>query len=234
MDRQGNKYTFLYASVMVIVVATLLAFVSEALSPIQKKNEEEAKMADILRSVNIQSTTADVAEKYQKYIGDNVFVVSFKGDRQNADAKAAFNIDLSKEVKKSLSDRQYPVYECHLDNGEVKYILPVRGTGLWGPIWGYIALNQDKNTIFGTTFSHQGETPGLGAEIATKAFQDQFKGKTIFDQSGEMVSIQVMKGGAPDDAPHGVDAISGGTITSRGVETMLKDYFSGYEAFLKK
>ncbi|MGQ1890293.1 NADH:ubiquinone reductase (Na(+)-transporting) subunit C [Thermophagus sp. OGC60D27] len=234
MDRQGNKYTFLYASVMVIVVATLLAFVSEALSPIQKKNEEEAKMADILRSVNIQSTTDNVADQYKKYIGDNVFIVSFEGERQNADAKAAFNIDLSKEIRKPLSDRQYPVYECHLDNGDVKYILPVRGAGLWGPIWGYIALNEDKNTIYGTTFSHKGETPGLGAEIATEAFQDQFKGKTIFDQSGKMVSVQVMKGGAPDNDPHGVDAISGGTITSRGVETMLKDYFSGYEAFLKK
>lgn len=234
MDRQGNKYTFLYASVMVIVVATLLAFVSEALRPIQKKNEEEAKMADILRSVNIQTTTDDVAEKYQKYIGDNVFIVSYDGQRQEADAKTAFDVDLSVEIRKPLTERQYPVYECHLDNGDVKYILPVRGTGLWGPIWGYIALNADKNTIFGTTFSHKGETPGLGAEIATEAFQQQFKGKTILDESGNLVSVAVVKGGAPDEAPHQVDAISGGTITSRGVENMLKDYFKGYEAFLKK
>lgn len=234
MDRQGNKYTFLYASVMVIVVATVLAFISEALTPIQKKNEEEAKMIDILRSVNIESTTADVAEKYNKYIGDKVFIVNYEGERQETDAQTAFNIDLSKEVRKPLSDRQYPVYECHLDEGEIKYILPVRGKGLWGPIWGYIALNEDKNTIYGTTFDHKGETPGLGAEIANQAFQQQFVGKTIFNEGGELVSIDVVKGGAPDDAPHGVDAISGGTITSQGVENMLMDYFSGYEAFLKK
>jgi Na+-transporting NADH:ubiquinone oxidoreductase subunit C len=234
MDRQGNKYTFLYASVMVIVVATVLAFISEALTPIQKKNEEEAKMIDILRSVNIESTTADVAEKYNKYIGNRVFIVNYEGERQETDAQTAFNIDLSKEVRKPLSDRQYPVYECHLDEGEIKYILPVRGKGLWGPIWGYIALNEDKNTIYGTTFDHKGETPGLGAEIANQAFQKQFVGKTIFNEEGELVSIDVVKGGAPDDAPHGVDAISGGTITSQGVENMLMDYFSGYEAFLKK
>ncbi|WP_016778243.1 NADH:ubiquinone reductase (Na(+)-transporting) subunit C [Anaerophaga thermohalophila] len=234
MDRQGNKYTFLYASVMVIVVATVLAFISEALTPIQKKNEEEAKMIDILRSVNIESTTADVAEKYNKYIGDKVFIVNYEGERQETDAQTAFNIDLSKEVRKPLSDRQYPVYECHLDEGEIKYILPVRGKGLWGPIWGYIALNEDKNTIYGTTFDHKGETPGLGAEIANQAFQQQFVGKSIFNEGGELVSIDVVKGGAPDDAPHGVDAISGGTITSQGVENMLMDYFSGYEAFLKK
>jgi Na+-transporting NADH:ubiquinone oxidoreductase subunit C len=234
MDKQGNKYTFLYASAMVIIVATVLAFVSEALNPIQKQNEKEAKMIDILRSVEIESTTQNVADKYQKYIGDNVFIVNYEGDRQNVDAGAAFNIDLSKEIRKLLSDRQYPVYECHLDNDEIKYILPVRGKGLWGPIWGYIALNEDKNTIFGATFDHKGETPGLGAEIANESFQQQFKGKTIFNNNGELVSIEVAKGSVGDDAPHGVDAISGGTITSQGLEAMLMDYFTGYKAFLKK
>lgn len=233
MDRQGNKYTFLYASVMVIVVATILAFVAEALGPIQKQNEEEAKMIDILKSVNIESTTNDVAEQYEKYIGDKSYIVNYEGERQDASPQEAFNIDLSKEVRKPLPERQYPVYECHLDDGEVKYILPVRGKGLWGPIWGYIALNENKKTIFGATFDHKGETPGLGAEIANDSFQQQFKGKSIFDD-GELVSVQVVKGGAPDDAPHSVDAISGGTITSQGLETMLMDYFNGYEAFLKK
>jgi len=234
MDRQGNKYTFLYASVMVIVVATVLAFVSEALNPIQKQNEKEAKMIDILRSVEIESTTENVADQYEKYIGNNVFIVNYEGERQEIEAQAAFNIDLSKEVRQPLSDRQYPVYECHLDNGEVKFILPVRGKGLWGPIWGYIALDENKRTIYGATFDHQGETPGLGAEIANDSFQQQFKGKSIFNQEGELVSINVVKGGVPDDAPHGVDAVSGGTITSQGLENMLEDYLTGYEAFLKK
>ena len=233
MDRQGNKYTFLYASIMVIVVATVLAFVAEALNPIQKQNEKEAKMIDILRSVEIESTTQNVADKYEEYIGEDVFIVNYGGERQEVSPEAAFNIDLSREIRKPLSERQYPVFECHLDNGEVKYILPVRGKGLWGPIWGYIALNEDKRTIFGATFDHKGETPGLGAEISTNAFQQQFKGKTIFEE-GELVSVDVVKGGVPDDAPHAVDAISGGTITSQGLDAMLKEYFEGYKAFLKK
>lgn len=234
MDRQGNKYTFLFASIMVIVVATVLAFVAEALNPLQKQNEKEAKMIDILQSVEIESTTQNAADKYEEYIGDKVFIVNYEGERQDVDAQAAFNIDLSKEVRKPLEDRQYPVYECHLDNGEVKYILPVRGKGLWGPLWGYVALDDNKNTIYGATFDHKGETPGLGAEIANESFQQQFKGKTIFDEDGNLVSIDVVKGGVPDDAPHGVDAISGGTITSQGLEDMLEDYLNGYKAFLKK
>jgi len=191
-------------------------------------------MIDILQSVEIESTTENAAEKYEKYIGDNVFIVNYEGERQDVDAQAAFNIDLAKEVRKPLEDRQYPVYECHLDNGEIKFILPVRGKGLWGPIWGYIALNDNKNTIYGATFDHKGETPGLGAEIANDSFQQQFKGKSIFDEDGNLVSIAVKKGGVPEDAPHGVDAVSGGTITSQGLEDMLEDYLNGYNAFLKK
>ena len=234
MDRQGNKYTFLYASVMVIVVATVLAFVSEALTPLQKQNEKEAKMMDILQSVNIESSKENVADQYEKFIGDNSYIVNYEGEEVTTDAQAAFNVVLSREVRKPLSERQYPVYECHLENGEVKYILPVRGKGLWGPIWGYIALNDDKETIYGTTFDHDSETPGLGAEIANQAFQKQFRDKRIFDESDELISIQVVKGGAAPDDPHRVDGISGGTITSQGVESMLEDYFEGYKAFLKK
>ncbi|MGM0375168.1 MAG: NADH:ubiquinone reductase (Na(+)-transporting) subunit C [Bacteroidota bacterium] len=233
MDKQGNKYTFLYASVMVIVVATVLAFVSEALTPLQKQNEKEAKMMDILQSVNIESEKENVADKYEEFIGDDSYIVNFEGEEVTREPQAAFNVDLSKEVRKPLSERQYPVYECHLENGEVKYILPVRGKGLWGPIWGYIALDDDKETIYGTTFDHDGETPGLGAEIANQAFQKQFRDKRIFDENDELMSIQVIKGDAPPDDPHRVDGISGGTITSQGVEDMLEDYFEGYKAFLK-
>ncbi|MFW5753472.1 MAG: NADH:ubiquinone reductase (Na(+)-transporting) subunit C [Marinilabiliaceae bacterium] len=233
MDRQGNKYTFLYASVMVIVVATILAFVSEALTPLQKQNDEEAKMMDILQSVNIESSKENVADKYEEFIGDNSYIVNYEGEQETGDAQAAFNVDLSREVRKPLSERQYPVYECHLENGEIKYILPVRGKGLWGPIWGYVALNDDKQTIYGTTFDHDGETPGLGAEIANQPFQKQFRDKRIFDESDELTSIQVIKGEASPDDPHRVDGISGGTITSQGVEDMLEDYFEGYKAFLK-
>lgn len=230
MDKQGNTYTFLYASVMVIVVAALLAFVSQSLKPQQTKNEEVAKKIEILKSVQIESTASDAEAKYDKYIGKKAYVLNKDGLKTEGDA---FSVDMAKEMKKDSSERAYPIYECSLDNGEVKYIIPVRGKGLWGPIWGYLALNEDKNTIFGATFGHKGETPGLGAEIDKEAFQKPFVGKTIFSENGNLISIQVIKAGQGKGTNHEVDAISGGTITSKGLENMLKDCLLGYEKFLK-
>ncbi len=229
MDRQGNTYTFLYASVMVIVVAAILAFLSQSLKPVQTKNVEVAKKIDILKSVNIESTAKDAEAKYEKYVGNNAYIVNKAGERVDG---SAFGVDLAKELKKDGADRAYPVYECKMDDGTTKYILPVRGKGLWGPIWGYVSLNEDKNTIFGATFGHKGETPGLGAEIEKDFFQKPFTGKTIFD-NGQLVSIEVTKAGMSAGNNHAVDGISGGTITSRGVQSMLQDCLSGYEKFLK-
>lgn len=230
MDKQGNTYTFLYAAVMVVVVAALLAFISQTLKPRQTKNEEVAKKIEILKSVQIESTAADAEAKYEQYVGENAYVINMAGTKTEGDA---FTVDLAKELKKAPEDRAYPIYECRLDDGKVKYIIPVRGKGLWGPIWGYVALNDDKNTIYGATFGHKGETPGLGAEIDKEKFQEPFKGKTIFSESGMLVSIKVMKAGQSKGTNHEVDAISGGTITSVGLEDMLKDCLSGYEKFLK-
>ncbi len=230
MDRQGNTYTFLYASVLVVVVAALLAFVSQTLKPIQQKNIEVAKKIDILKSVNIASTPKDAEEKYEKYIGNNSFVLNYDGKKVEGDA---FTVSLEKELKKPAKDRLYPLFISNIDGGK-KYIIPVRGKGLWGPIWGYVSLNEDKKTIYGATFGHKGETPGLGAEIEKEPFQKQFAGKTIFDDKGDFTSIKVEKGHNTSNDPHAVDAISGGTITSKGVQAMLQDCLSGYKKFLKE
>ncbi|MGQ1946244.1 NADH:ubiquinone reductase (Na(+)-transporting) subunit C [Geofilum sp. OHC36d9] len=229
MNKQGNAYTFIYASVLVVVVAALLAFVSQGLKDRQLHNEEVAKMVDILRSINVEASSADAVDKYQKIVGESSYIVNFKGEKVDG---VAFDVDLAEEVRKPIEDRNYPVYEAHLENGGVKYILQLRGTGLWGPIWGYISVNDDGNTVYGATFGHKGETPGLGAEIAKPAFQAEFPGKQIFED-GKLVSIAVVKGGAAKDAKHEVDAISGGTITSKGLQSMLGDFFKGYESFLK-
>ncbi|WP_430812058.1 MULTISPECIES: NADH:ubiquinone reductase (Na(+)-transporting) subunit C [unclassified Carboxylicivirga] len=229
MDRQGNTYTFLYASVMVIVVAAILAFLAQSLKPMQDKNEAVAKKMDILKSVQIESTAANAVEKYNKYI-ENAFVLNANGEKVEGDA---FTVDMAKEVKKGDAERAYPIYECKLDNGQTKYIIPLRGKGLWGPIWGYVSLDEDKNTVYGATFGHKGETPGLGAEITTDMFQKPFTGKKLFDQGGDFASIEVVKKGQSQGDPHKVDGISGGTITSVGVGTMLEDCLSGYEKFLK-
>ena len=120
-----------------------------------------------------------------------------------------------------------PLYISNIDGSE-KYIIPLRGTGLWGPIWGYISLDNDMNTVYGAVFDHKAETPGLGAEINRDFFEKPFNGKRIFDLEGDFVSIAVIKGGAKENDYHGVDGISGGTITSDGVTAMLKERLDKY------
>lgn len=108
----------------------------------------------------------------------------------------------------------------------------MQGAGLWGPLWGYLSIDDDKNTVFGSDFSHAGETPGLGAEIVTPAFSDQFKGKKLFNAEGEFKSIAIVKPGKTAEGQDYVDGISGGTITSQGVNKMIFDSMSGYVKFL--
>lgn len=226
MNKQGNTYTFIYSVVLVVVVAALLAVVALSLQDKQNENIENEKRQNILRSVNITSTAMNSAELYSKYITKQ-FVINSKGEEVAGDA---FKVDMAKEVKKTCEERLLPVFVANID-GVTKYILPLQGKGLWGPIWGYISLNDDKNTVYGTVFAHKGETPGLGAEITTDQFSKQFEGKLIFDND-QLVGILVKKGGNATGA-HEVDAISGGTITSKGVESMIKSYLTCYESFLK-
>ncbi len=234
MDRNSNAYTFTYAAVMVIIVAIILSFTAFQLKPTISKNIEIDKKQNILASVNIESTVANAEDIYKEKIV-NSYVVNAKGEVVSNDASAAFAVDLKKEYANAKADstysRQLPVFECDVD-GSTKYILPLYGAGLWGPLWGYISLNADMNTIYGANFAHQGETPGLGAEISTPKFQEQFKGKLIFDKS-TLYSIMIAKSNESYPETHSVDAISGGTITSKGLEDMIKQDLTAYEAFLK-
>ena len=229
MNRNGNTYTFIYAAVMVIIVAALLSAVAMSLKPFQKRNYEIEKKQNILASVNIPSTAMDAEKVYAERIV-NSYVVDFNGNEVEG---KAFEIDLKKERAKPMEERILPVFECETSEGK-KYILPLRGAGLWGPIWGYISLNSDMNTIFGANFDHEGETPGLGAEISTEMFESPFKGKKIFDESGKLVSIIVAKSNESAPAEHKVDAISGGTITSKGLQDMLLNDLTSYKEFLMK
>lgn len=241
MNKQSNTYTILYSIVMVVVVAAALAFVSISLQPIQQANVEIEKMSDILGSVGLynaekapENKDAYIKEQYAKYITES-FLVNDKGDKLGDPAtafkvlnnlKAAFNAD--------AADRQVPVFVSKNDQGKINYIFPVYGTGLWGPVWGYIALNDDLNTISGVVFDHKSETPGLGAEITTSPFENQYIGKSIFEKS-TFVGVKVTKGvGSSAGNDHAVDAISGGTITSRAVETMIIGCLKSYEPFIVK
>ncbi|NLX29846.1 MAG: NADH:ubiquinone reductase (Na(+)-transporting) subunit C [Bacteroidales bacterium] len=229
MNKNGNSYTFIYASVMVVVVAALLSAAAISLKPKQVKNAEIEKKQNILASVHIEATATDAESLYEQNI-QKAYVVNAAGEEVAGDA---FSVDLKKERSKPLEQRILPVFECQTPEG-LKYILPLRGTGLWGPIWGYLALNEDLNTIYGVNFDHQGETPGLGAEINTPAFQEPFRGKTIFDAAGKLVAIIVAKSNETAPAEHKVDAISGGTITSKGLQQMLLDDLTSYEKFITR
>ena len=228
MKNFTNTYIFIFSTVMVIIVALLLSMAAMQLKPFQDKNIEVEKKQNILASLKIESTTKNAVELYSKYITDS-YVVDNKGVKQ--DGVVAFDVDLKLEVEKPASKRLLPVFVGTLDNQSNAYVLPVRGKGLWGPIWGYVSVEPDMNTIYGVTFDHQGETPGLGAEISTKIFQSPFTGKTLFKDSTDFISIQVEKGGAKKDDPHAVDAISGGTITSKGLQAMLDSCLVQYKTY---
>ena len=225
MDVNKNSYTFGFAAVMVVLVASLLSVAAISLKPFQDKNIEAEKMQNILATVGVEVSREEAAEAYQKNIS-STYVLNNKGEVVEGDA---FTVDLGVELKKAADEQLLPVFESQKD-GEKLYILPMRGKGLWGPIWGYIALKEDMNTVSGAIFDHKSETPGLGAEISLDWFQQPFVGKTIFEGT-EFVSIKVVKGGAKDGDMHGVDGISGGTITSDGVTDMLAERLGQYLPF---
>jgi Na+-transporting NADH:ubiquinone oxidoreductase subunit C len=224
MKRDSNAYTVIYASVMVVAVAVALAFTSQSLQSLQKANEDNDKRRQILHSIRVDVPASEAEAKYGELINE-AFFVNAAGNKAEGDAFAT-------DVVKSFVEGKYPVFVARID-GQTKYIMALQGNGLWGPIWGYIAVDDDRNTVFGADFSHAGETPGLGAEIVTHSFRDHFAGKRLF-RDGQFRSIAVVKPGQ-DDGGRGcdyVDGISGGTITSSAVDRMLFDCLSAYKSFL--
>lgn len=230
MKEFSNRYIFIFSAVMVIAVATLLSLAATLLQPRQLKNLEIEKKKSMLESIGIASTKKTTETLYDKYISKG-FVLNSKGEIVTG--VDAFNVVLNIEQKKPLDQQYLPVFNAQPDNGEMVIILPVEGKGLWGPIYGYVSLKSDMNTIFGVTFDHKGETPGLGAEINTTEFESMFPGKKLFE-ADKFVSIAVIKGGAKPDDLHSVDAISGGTITSKGLQKMLLDCIGKYNDYLLK
>ena len=224
MNTNSNSYTIIYASVMVIIVAFLLAFVSSSLKATQDKNVQLDTKKQILAALNIKNIE-DADAEYQKYVkGDMLMNV----DGTLTENTGEFATNYEKEAKEQ---QRLHVFVCDVD-GQTKYVFPVYGAGLWGAIWGYVALNEDKDTVYGVYFSHASETPGLGAEIATDKFQSEFTGKKTLENGA--VALGVVKNGKVEKADYQVDGISGGTITSVGVDAMLKACLNNYISFLTK
>ncbi len=219
-DKNSNVYIVVYATVMVVVVAALLAVTALSLQERQRDNTLNEKKKAILASLGAAE------QDYDKYIA--AYAVDAQGERiDSVSVSADEALQLLFDLKKAEADATYPVFEA----ADGRIVLPVNGTGLWGPIWGYVALEKDMNTVAGAVFGHQGETPGLGAEIATEKYQQKFVGKKIFD-GAQFVSIVLRKGGA-QDPEHEVDAITGGTKTSDGVTAMLKTSLGHYLPLLE-
>ena len=231
MDRNSNGYTFMFAAIMVAVVGALLALASTSLKGLQDENVKKEKMQNILASVGVIVEREDAPNQFKTVIKQQL---ALKVDGSVDESTSAFDIDLKSELSKKVEEQRFPLYVAEQD-GQKFYIVPLRGAGLWDAIWGYVALEEDLNTIKGTVFDHKGETPGLGAEITQKWFQDRFIGEKIMNSSGEIVGVTVAKGNTSQSKDDNkVDAISGSTITGNGVTEMIKERLSNYKNYFAK
>lgn len=228
----SNGYTFMFAVILVVVVASVLAFTATSLQPTQRENVRQEKMQNILATVGIETDRPGAQKLYDQYIVEEL---ALNHNGEVMESKDAFEVDLAKELKKPVEEQVFPLYIAEVE-GKKYYVLPLRGSGLWNAIFGYISLKDDVNTIKGATFDHLGETPGLGAEITKEWFKKSFEEEKIFDSNGNLVGVSVVKGDidASDKSDNKVDAISGATITGDGVSDMISERLKRYLPYFKK
>ncbi|WP_314108888.1 NADH:ubiquinone reductase (Na(+)-transporting) subunit C [Segatella salivae] len=232
MKTNSNSYTIIYSVIIVVIVAFLLAFVFQALKPMQDANVALDKKKQILNSLNIRDLNdAQADAKYKEVIvADRV--IDEKGKVLLPGTTGGENAGFKLESK-DYKEGKLALYICRV-NGETKYVIPVYGMGLWGPISGYIALNADKSTIYGVYFNHESETAGLGAEIKdNKAWQEKFQGKKLF-KNGDDKTIALSVEKKVEDPTTQVDAVTGATLTSNGVRDMLHEALGKYLVFINQ
>ena len=230
--RQSNGYIVIFTVVLTVLCAGALAGVFEALKGEHKKQEALDTKKQILSAViEVEGKKgSEIEASYKESI--EAFVVNAKGEK--IDGVDAEKVNVLKEFKKKdVSAKQFPVFIYTDAAGAKSYILPVYGNGLWDAVWGFIALEGDMNTVKGVSFGHKGETPGLGARITNKDVRDRFVGKQIFEATGELAGVYFQKGEKIDytDQPHKVDGLAGASMTTNGVNDMLKNYFGYYENY---
>ena len=252
MNTNSNTYTVIYSIVLVVVVAAILAFTSQALKDKQNENVKLETITKVISAATqadsdyVIAEDADILEEYQNLISDAIFVDANgeKAGQMNIgkeDKKAievASTSDLKKQndiIKKieagnadAASELKLPVYVFNI-KGQKVTVIPCYGAGLWGPVWGYLAFAEDGRTFDGAIFDHKSETPGLGAEITETPFYSQTKGRSNTDE-GYFAAIK----GGDKDTEHEVDAISGASITSGAVGTTVRTWVKYYLPYLNK
>ena len=235
MNRDSNAYTFGFAAAMVVVVASVLAFTASSLKDLQQENVRKEKMQNILATIGIEIDRDGAEVLFNKYI---ISQLALRNDGTVDESVDPFSgIKLALELKKEPTQQRFPLYLADVE-GASYYIIPLRGAGLWDAIWGYIALESDRNTIKGAVFDHKAETAGLGAEITQQWFMDRFVGEKVFDNDGKLIGISVSKtNNDPKDLDkndHEVDAISGATITGDGISDMIIERLTHYQPYLEQ
>lgn len=232
LNTNSNIYTIIYSAIIVVAVAFLLAFISSYLKPAQDINVALDKKKQILAALNIRDISdKEVAEQYKNIVESDDIInsnnqVITKGTKGGENAGFKLN---SADFKAG----HLALYVCKINN-ETKYVIPVYGMGLWGPISGYIAIDYDKNTVYGAYFTHESETAGLGAEIKDNVeWQKQFVGKKLTKEGSDGIALSVVKKNDVKDKTTQCDGITGATLTSNGVDIMLKDCLGKYISFLK-
>ena len=237
----SNRYIIIYAAVLVAVVAVVLSVVSLSLASRKDANVRNEKMQAMLAAIGVSADLDQAAALYAQYFTDEMavnadgeVVSDYSVKEGKGQGVRPFDLDVKEQqaLAKEGKDCRLPFFRFQKDGAE-GYVVPLHGAGLWGPIWGYVALDEDFTTVVGVSFDHKGETPGLGAKITTPEFQSQFVGKKIKNPDGEFVSVQVLKN-ADKSSDNEVDAISGATITSTGVSAMLKDCLEPYRGYWGK
>ena len=236
MNTNSNVYTVIYTAVIVVVVAALLAFVSGKLGPAQDANAKAETLRQMMSAAGVKPTeeiysmkNAEVLQLYADNI-EEAYTIGLDGKKNGELGVSLDKIELVDKLKpqnkaiKAEGDVTLPVYV--FKSG--KSVIPVYGAGLWGPVWGYVAFESDCHTIAGAYFDHEGETPGLGAKIKDEpSFREKFAGKTV--EWGESPLFRLEKNAEATGAANAVDAITGATMTSKGLNEALNVWFKAYE-----
>lgn len=238
LNKNGTGYMYGFALGITVLCGILLATVSEATKEARLINVKVEKMSNILATVNYpidKNTTNDDIEKAYAELISEVVVDQTGMVREGV---KAFDVDLKEENTKMRNDATYqknlPVFIYqNPGSGLRNYVVPMRGTGLWGAVWGYISLASDLSTVVGVKFDHESETPGLGAEITTDWFQSQFPEKKVYDDKNN-VALTILKGKGNTLGISTVDGISGATITGNGMNNMFEADLKQYNAYFNQ